>query len=118
MTSISEIDQTVSYVFSVPSGWLRGKGRTKQLTRARSCAMFLARNLTGMSLTEIGRYFSRDHTTVLHNVKRFRELVSSDGSLADKHGKAASMLKGEGVMFFHMERAGVPVFRTTRVKGR
>ena len=46
--------------------------------------MFLAKRLTSRSLPEIGRKFgNRDHTTVLHGVRRIEELIQSDVSLAE-----------------------------------
>ena len=46
--------------------------------------MYLAKQLTSRSLPEIGRQFGgRDHTTVMHAVKRIEELIASDRSLAE-----------------------------------
>ena len=43
--------------------------RSARIARARQLAMYLARELTPLSLTEIARGFSRDHTTVLHAIR-------------------------------------------------
>ncbi len=46
--------------------------------------MFLCKQLTSRSLPEIGRRFGgRDHTTVMHGVRRIEELRSSDGQIAE-----------------------------------
>jgi len=47
-------------------------------------AMYLSKNLTSRSLPEIGRRFGgRDHTTVMHGVKRIEELKIQDGQVAE-----------------------------------
>lgn len=57
--------------------------RTAKLVRPRQVAMYLAKKLTLKSLPEIGRRFrGRDHTTVLHGIKRITELVEHDADLA------------------------------------
>jgi len=53
------------------------------VVRPRQIAMYLSKQLTLRSLPEIGRRFGgRDHTTVLHAVRKIDELVASDGNLA------------------------------------
>jgi chromosomal replication initiator protein len=53
--------------------------------RPRQIAMYLAKTLTLRSLPEIGRRFGgRDHTTVLHAVRKIENLVGNDNGLADE----------------------------------
>jgi len=61
------IEQSVAQVFGVAGGDLRRatRGRAK-VARARQVAMYLAHVACGMSLTDVGRLFSRDRTTVSH----------------------------------------------------
>jgi len=55
------------------------------LCRHRQIAMFLAKDLTQKSLPEIGRSFAgRDHTTILHGVRKIAKLMASDPELADE----------------------------------
>jgi chromosomal replication initiator protein len=55
------------------------------VVRPRQVAMYLAKTLTLRSLPEIGRRFGgRDHTTVLHAVRKIENLVSTDSALADE----------------------------------
>jgi chromosomal replication initiator protein len=59
--------------------------RTANVVRPRQVAMYLAKTLTLRSLPEIGRRFGgRDHTTVLHAVRKIENLVSNDTSLAEE----------------------------------
>ena len=53
-------------------------------TRPRQIAMYLAKHMTNRSLPEIGRRFGgRDHTTVMHGVRRIEELKTLDSQIAD-----------------------------------
>jgi chromosomal replication initiator protein len=59
--------------------------RTANVVRPRQIAMYLAKVLTLRSLPEIGRRFGgRDHTTVLHAVRKIEGLVNGDRGLADE----------------------------------
>ena len=62
---------------------LLGPGRTRAVARPRQVAMYLAKTLTERSLPEIGRSFGgRDHTTVMHGVRRIEALRASDERIA------------------------------------
>jgi chromosomal replication initiator protein len=59
--------------------------RTANVVRPRQIAMYLAKTLTLRSLPEIGRRFGgRDHTTVLHAVRKIEHLADTDKVLADE----------------------------------
>jgi chromosomal replication initiator protein len=61
-----------------------GPKRVRTYARPRQVAMYLAKQLTSRSLPEIGRRFGgRDHTTVMHGVKRIEELRNKDSQIAD-----------------------------------
>ena len=53
------------------------------LTKSRKRWPYLAKQLTSRSLPEIGRKFDRDHTTVMHAVRKVEELILEDASLAE-----------------------------------
>ena len=56
--------------------------RSRPLARPRQIAMYLAKKLTTRSLPEIGRKFAnRDHTTVIHAVKKINQLMQEDESI-------------------------------------
>ena len=59
------------------------EGRARNVARPRQIAMYLAKQLTSRSLPEIGRKFDRDHTTVMHAVRKVEELIIEDTSLAE-----------------------------------
>ena len=58
--------------------------RARQVARPRQVAMYLAKTLTSRSLPDIGRRFGgRDHTTVIHAVKKIEELKATDSQIAE-----------------------------------
>jgi chromosomal replication initiator protein len=64
------MEETAQY-FSLSTGDLSSKSRSRPLTQARHIAMYLMRECTGLSLVKIGEIFGgRDHTTVLHGIKK------------------------------------------------
>ncbi len=74
--SVDQIIKTVASYFRLRSTDLLGKVRRQPVVRARHMAMAMAKQLTNLSLSEIGDAFARDHTTVLHacrNVERLRK---------------------------------------------
>jgi chromosomal replication initiator protein len=63
---------------------LIGPKRVRTIARPRQIAMYLAKQLTPRSLPEIGRRFGgRDHTTIMHGVRRIEELMTTDSQMAD-----------------------------------
>jgi chromosomal replication initiator protein len=64
------LEETANY-FSLSTGDLVSKSRSRPLTQARHIAMYLMRECTGLSLVKIGEMFGgRDHTTALHGIKK------------------------------------------------
>ncbi len=64
------LEETANY-FSLSTGDLMSKSRSRPLTQARHIAMYLVRECTGLSLVKIGEIFGgRDHTTVLHGINK------------------------------------------------
>jgi len=82
---IEDIQRVVARHFNVSKADLLSSRRTRTIVRPRQIAMYLAKMLTPRSLPEIGRRFGgRDHTTVLHAVRKIEELIEGDKSLADE----------------------------------
>lgn len=80
-TTVESIQSGVARFFGVKVSDLTGPRRTRQVVVPRQIAMYLAREHTGLSLPEIGRSFGgRDHTTVLHAVRRVRSTRTKDAS--------------------------------------
>jgi chromosomal replication initiator protein len=82
---IEDIQRVVARHFNVSKADLLSSRRTRTIVRPRQIAMYLAKVLTPRSLPEIGRRFGgRDHTTVLHAVRKIEELIEGDKALADE----------------------------------
>ncbi len=82
---IEDIQRVVARQYNVSRADLLSSRRTANVVRPRQVAMYLAKTLTLRSLPEIGRRFGgRDHTTVLHAVRKIENLVSTDGALAEE----------------------------------
>jgi chromosomal replication initiator protein len=82
---IEDIQRVVARQYNVSRSDLLSSRRTANVVRPRQVAMYLAKTLTLRSLPEIGRRFGgRDHTTVLHAVRKIEALVSKDNALADE----------------------------------
>ena len=82
---IEDIQRTVARQYNVSRADLLSSRRTANVVRPRQIAMYLAKTLTLRSLPEIGRRFGgRDHTTVLHAVRKIEGLVGNDAMLADE----------------------------------
>ncbi len=60
-----------------------GKGKTRNVTDARQMAIYLIRKLTGLTLEQIGDVIGRDHSTVLHSIRKIEESIANNPSLAD-----------------------------------
>ena len=58
--------------------------RARSVARPRQVAMYLAKQLTSLSLPDIGRKFGRDHSTVLHGVRKIEGLMKDDKALAEE----------------------------------
>ena len=82
---IEDIQRVVARQYNVSRSDLLSSRRTANVVRPRQVAMYLAKTLTLRSLPEIGRRFGgRDHTTVLHAVRKIEALVGKDTTLADE----------------------------------
>ena len=84
-TSVEEIQQRVAERFGISRAELVGSSRASTPLRARQVAIFLTRDLTDLSLPQIGRlYGGRDHTTVLNSLRRVEASLDEDADLAEK----------------------------------
>ena len=82
--TIEEIQRKVSDYYNIRISDIVGPKRVRSFARPRQIAMYLCKQLTSRSLPEIGRRFGgRDHTTVMHGVRRIEELKLTDGQIAE-----------------------------------
>jgi chromosomal replication initiator protein len=82
--TIEEIQKRVAEHFNVRISDMSSARRARAVARPRQVAMYLAKQLTSRSLPEIGRKFGgRDHTTVMHAVRKVEELRATDTSFSE-----------------------------------
>jgi chromosomal replication initiator protein len=79
--SVDIIQRVAADYFSLLSSDLKGKKRTQNIVFPRQLAMFIAREITEFSTTEIGQCFGRDHTTVMHACQKIEEKKQADPTL-------------------------------------
>jgi chromosomal replication initiator protein len=93
--SIENIQKTVADYYKIKLSEMYSKKRVRSLARPRQIAMALTKELTPMSLPEIGEAFGgRDHTTVLHACRKVVELIESDQMIARDHALLMQTLRG------------------------
>lgn len=88
MVTLENIQKTVADYFKLRVADMLSKRRTRNVARPRQVAMALAKELTHHSLPEIGDAFGgRDHTTVLHAVRKVKELRETDHRMDEDFNK-------------------------------
>jgi len=93
--TIEEIQKRVAEHFNIKVSDMHSARRSRAVARPRQVAMYLAKQLTPRSLPEIGRKFGgRDHTTVMHAVRKVDELRAADASFAEDVELLRRMLEG------------------------
>jgi chromosomal replication initiator protein len=93
--TIEEIQKRVAAHFNIRTSDMHSARRARSVARPRQVAMYLAKQLTARSLPEIGRKFGgRDHTTVMHAVKKVDELREHDSSFDEDVELLRRMLEG------------------------
>jgi len=82
--SIEDIQRKVAEHYNIRISELHSPRRTKNIARPRQIAMYLCKALTEYSLPDIGRKFGgRDHTTIMHGIRKVEELIKTDGSVRE-----------------------------------
>ncbi|EHI48474.1 chromosomal replication initiator protein DnaA [SAR116 cluster alpha proteobacterium HIMB100] len=91
--TVDDIQKQVASHFHIRVADMFSARRSRQIARPRQIAMYLAKNLTSLSYPEIGRRFgNRDHTTIMHAVRKVEELMVTDTELANDVNLLKSVL--------------------------
>ncbi len=84
LPSADVIIEEVGKFYNISVADIKGQNRTKEIVLARQVAMYETRRLTSLSLPEIGQVFGgRDHTTVMHSLRRVETLVKSSPEMSE-----------------------------------
>jgi chromosomal replication initiator protein len=98
--SIGDIVSVVSLYYELSTDDIMGRRRTRDIAMARQVVMYLARELTSMSLPQIGQALGgRDHTTVMHGYDKIAALFEKDDDLRRQ------LLEIKGNLYGHSQRA-------------
>jgi chromosomal replication initiator protein len=93
--TIEEIQRKVAEHYNIRLSDMIGPKRVRTIARPRQIAMYLAKQLTSRSLPDIGRRFGgRDHTTIMHGVRKIEELMTADSQLSDDLQMLKRLLQG------------------------
>ncbi|MHC6203173.1 chromosomal replication initiator protein DnaA [Breznakiellaceae bacterium SP9] len=79
--SIETIQKVIADKYGISLNDLKGSKRTKNIVLPRQLAMYISREITDYSTTEIGQQFGKDHTTVMHSYQKIEERLKTDPSL-------------------------------------
>ena len=91
---VSRLQKTVAEYFNLTTQELKAKRRNKTIILPRQIAMYLSRQLTNLSLPEIGHSFGgKDHTTVLHSFKKIDRDLKENKGLRETLDKLITVLK-------------------------
>ena len=75
---IDNIIEKVSFTFGVEPEQLKSERRDASINNARQAAMYIIREITGLSQDEVGKVFNRNHSTVNNSLKNVQEKMNSD----------------------------------------
>ena len=93
--TIDEIQRSVAEYYNLRLAEMLSQRRSRVIARPRQVAMYLSKQLTSRSLPEIGRRFGgRDHTTVMHAVRKIEDLVRADSQLDEDITRLTRLLAG------------------------
>lgn len=94
LITVDFIQRCVAEEFGVSLQDLKTRRRNKGIVLPRQIAMYLSRELTELSLPEIGGFFGgKDHTTVLHSYNKIKEEIKEDGDLKNKIDRVIQIIK-------------------------
>lgn len=85
----------VSQFYQLDSESIKGKGQTKNTSSARNVAIYLIRNMTDLSLQEIGDIFGKHYTTVINSIQRVEKLLKEDPNLGEIIRDLKSSINGK-----------------------
>ncbi|MBM3603372.1 MAG: chromosomal replication initiator protein DnaA [Alphaproteobacteria bacterium] len=93
--NIDDIQRKVAEHYNIRLADMMGPKRARNVARPRQIAMYLSKQLTSRSLPEIGRRFGgRDHTTIMHGVRKIEELLVEDSTMVEDIAVLKRMLEG------------------------
>ena len=93
--TVSMVIDEVARYYGIAADLILGTSRNKDAVMPRQIAMFISRDITGRSLPDIGKEFGKDHSTVMHSVKKIEGLIKTDAFIKDLVRDLVSNIKGK-----------------------
>jgi chromosomal replication initiator protein len=94
--TVAAIQESVAAVLGITRDELLSPRRTPRIARARQLAMYLAREMTSLSLAQIAREFDRDHSTVLHAIRSVSQRLEPGSETVDAIHRVRASLRTTG----------------------
>jgi chromosomal replication initiator protein len=91
--SLDNIIRVVADYFSLSISDIKGKKRHRGIVLPRQLAMYIARELTEYSTTEVGQAFGRDHTTVMHSYRQVEDMLRTNPTLSTNINSIIQMVR-------------------------
>lgn len=91
---VSDIQRVVARYFHISVETMKGERRTREICIARHVAMYLSHNFAQQSTQRIGRFFNRDHSTVIHAIQQVEKRKAFDPGMASNLRKLERELRG------------------------
>lgn len=89
---------TTAEFHDITTDELTGPTRTKTVAQARQMAMWLCRDLTDLSLPRIGAKFDRDHTTVMHAIRKIQHDADTNPTVAQQLADLTTLIRRQAAM--------------------
>ena len=89
------IIKEVSNFYNISAEKLSSHSRSRDMVLPRQVAMYMMRSLLGYSLPEIGKIFSRDHTTVLHSINKIEDYLKTSSEMDNTIKTLTSNIRGQ-----------------------
>lgn len=95
VVTVEEIQKNIATFYNIKISDIKSKKKNKVFIKPRHTAMFLTRQLTNLSLPEIGRHFGgRDHSTVIHAIQKIENMAMNDPDFQDTLDRLIKELEG------------------------
>jgi hypothetical protein len=93
--SVKGIAQTVARYYGIPFEDIVSKARTAEMIRPRHVAMYLSRELTPRSFSDIGKVLNKDHSCVMHGVSKLKSQLATDPCLVNQVAAITSIIEAQ-----------------------
>lgn len=77
---INNVFSIVSNTYGITIDDIKSANRSANISQARNICMYVIKTVTGLTLKEVGAYFGKDHSTVLHSIKKVESSIETDGT--------------------------------------